>query len=71
MAQTLTQLQAARDKLWARISSGVRSTRFQDRSIDYQSVDDMRKALDALDLQIGAASGTPAMRHSYVVFAKG
>ena len=36
--------QATLDALNAAIASGVRSVRFQDRTVEYQSIDDMIKA---------------------------
>ena len=47
-----TELQAARDTLQRAIFSGVRRVQFTDRSVEYNSVDDMRKALADLDAQL-------------------
>ena len=52
-----TELQAARDTLQRAIFSGVRRVQFTDRSVEYNSVDDMRKALADLDAQIAKAAG--------------
>ena len=52
-----TELQAARDTLQRAIFSGVRRVQFTDRSVEYNSVDDMRKALADLDAQIAMAAG--------------
>ena len=50
-----------RDTLQRAIFSGTRRVQFSDRSVDYHSIDDMRKALADLDKSIAAASGaTPS-----------
>jgi len=53
----LSELQSTRDTLQRAIFSGTRRVQFTDRMIEYNSVDDMRKALADLDAQIGQASG--------------
>lgn len=70
MALTLSQLEAMRDALVTQISTGVRSTSFQDKRVDYQSVDDMRKALADIESSIAAANST-FTRRSYAAFSKG
>lgn len=70
MALTLAQLEAMRDALVTNISTGVRSTSFQDRRVDYQSVDDMRKALADIESEI-ATVGSTFTRRSYAAFSKG
>ena len=59
-----TELQAARDTLQRAIFSGVRRVQFTDRSVEYNSVDEMREALADLDVQIAKAAGvaTPSFR---------
>ena len=52
-----TELQTARDTLQHAIFSGVRRVQFTDRSVEYNSVDDMRKALADLDAQLAKAAG--------------
>ena len=52
-----TELQTARDTLQRAIFSGVRRVQFTDRSVEYNSVDDMRKALADLDVQLAKAAG--------------
>jgi len=57
----LTELQAIRDTLQRAIFSGTRRVQFTDRAVEYNSVDDMRKALADIDTAISKASGpTPS-----------
>ena len=58
---TATELQAMRDTLQRAIFSGTRRVQFTDRAVEYNSVDDMRKALADIDAAIAKASGpTPS-----------
>jgi hypothetical protein len=52
-----TELQSMRDALQRAIFSGTRRVQFTDRAVEYNSVDDMRKALADLDTTIATASG--------------
>ena len=52
-----TELQTMRDTLQRAIYSGARRVQFTDRTVEYNSVDDMRKALADLDMQIAKAAG--------------
>jgi len=52
-----TELQTMRDTLQRAIYSGARRVQFTDRAVEYNSVDDMRKALADLDMQIAKAAG--------------
>ena len=57
----LAALQSMRDTLQQAIFSGVRKVQFADRTVEYISVDEMRKALADLYAQIAKASGvTPS-----------
>lgn len=53
----LTELQAMRDTLQRAIFSGTRRVQFTDRAVEYNSVDDMRKALADIDSAISKMSG--------------
>ena len=52
----LTELQSMRDTLERAIFSGTRRVQFTDRAVEYNSVDDMRKALADIDTAIAKAS---------------
>ena len=57
----LTELQAMRDALQRAIFSGTLRVQFSDRSVEYTTVDNMRKALADLDAAIAKAAGaTPS-----------
>lgn len=53
----LTELQAMRDTLQRSIFSGTRRVQFTDRAVEYNSVDDMRKALADINAEITKVSG--------------
>jgi Tfp pilus assembly protein PilF len=57
-----------KDSLQTAMYKGVRRVQFVDRSVDYQSIDDMRKALADLDDQL---STDRSERRSYAAFSKG
>ena len=65
-----TELQAARDTLQRAIFSGVRRVQFTDRSVEYNSVDEMRKALADLDAQIAKAAGTSVASFSLATHSR-
>jgi hypothetical protein len=54
----LTELLTLRDALQRALFSGVRRVQLPDRAVDYNSVDDMRKALADVNAAIAGASGT-------------
>ena len=54
---TATELQTMRDALQRAIFSGTRRVHFTDRAVEYNSVDDMRKALADVNAAIAGASG--------------
>jgi len=59
LAQMITaaELQSMRDTLQRAIFSGTRRVQFTDRAVEFNSVDDMRKALADIDTAIATASG--------------
>lgn len=70
---TVVELAAARETLQAAIYSGQLRVKFSDgREIMYQSISEMRKALELLDTETAQASETPANapRTSYVEFSR-
>jgi hypothetical protein len=57
----LAELQSMRDTLQRAIFSGTRRVQFNDRAVEYNSIDDMRKALADIDTGIAKAAGpTPS-----------
>lgn len=72
MALTLAQLQAKRDTLIAAIGEGARSIQFEGRSVTYNSIEDMLKAVSYLDSQIESSGGAErGGRFSYGTFSRG
>ena len=53
----LAELLTMRDTLQRAIFSGTRRVQFTDRAVEYNSVDDMRKALADVNAAIASASG--------------
>lgn len=70
MALTQAQLEAMQVALQTALYNGVRSVTFQDRTVQYASVDDMRKALSDLGDQITALGSTTPSRRSYAAFSR-
>jgi len=58
MAWTSTQLAALKDAL----ASGKLSIRFGDRSIQYRSVDELRKAIAIVEKEVNGASATKVVK---------
>ncbi len=67
MAYTEEQLQALRNAL----ASGVRRVRFGDREIEYRTVEELRAAIAAAELDVARNSTTPITRHIRISTEKG
>ena len=61
----LSELQTMRDALQRAMFSGTRRVQFTDRAVEFNSVDDMRKALTDIDTAIAAASGSQTAPSSF------
>ena len=61
---TAAELQTMRDALQRAIFSGTRRVQFTDRAVEYNSVDDMRKALADINAAIVKTSGTASSSFS-------
>ena len=66
----VTELQAMRDALQRAIFSGTRRVQFTDRAVEYNSVDDMRKALADIDAAIAKASGSTPSSFSLAMHSR-
>ena len=66
----LTELQTMRDTLQRAIFSGTRRVQFTDRAIEYNTIDDMRKALADIDAAIATASGTTPSSFSLAMHSR-
>jgi hypothetical protein len=66
----LTELQSMRDTLQRAIFSGTRRVQFTDRAVEYNSIDDMRKALADVNAEITKASGPVPSSFSLAVHSR-
>ncbi|MGR3593089.1 MAG: phage head-tail joining protein [Limimaricola soesokkakensis] len=68
---TITDLRTRRDALAAQRSSGVARVSYEGRSVEYRSLAEIDRALEALDREIAAAEGRRIVRQLRVTTAKG
>ena len=68
---TITDLRARREALSAQRSSGVARVSYDGKTVDYRSVAEIDRAIEALDREIAAAEGRRIVRHVRVTTAKG
>ena len=68
---TITDLRARRDALSAQRSSGVARVSYDGKTVDYRSVAEIDRALEALDREIAAAAGRRMVRQVRVTTSKG
>jgi hypothetical protein len=66
----LAELQSMRDALQRALFSGTRRVQFSDRAVEFNSVDDMRKALADIDAAIAAAAGAPQSSFSLATHSR-
>jgi hypothetical protein len=68
---TLTELQTRRSALAAQRSSGVARVSYDGKTVDYRSVAEIDRAIEALDREIASAEGRRMVRQVRVITAKG
>jgi hypothetical protein len=68
---TITDLLTRRDALAAQRSSGVARVSYDGKSVDYRSVAEIDRAIEALDREIAAAEGRKLIRQVRITTAKG
>ena len=68
---TITDLRARRDALTAQRSSGVARVSYDGKTVDYRSLAEIDRAIEALDREIAAAEGRRMVRHVRVTTTKG
>ena len=68
---TITELHARREALSTQRSSGVARVSYDGKTVEYRSVADIDRAIEALDREIAAAEGRRMVRHVRVTAAKG
>ena len=66
----LSELLSARDTLQRAIFSGTRRVQFADRAVEYDSIDDKRKALADINAEIAKASGPAPTSFSLAVHSR-
>jgi hypothetical protein len=68
---TLTELRARRENLAVQRSSGVARVSYDGKTVDYRSVAEIDRAIEALDREIAAAEGRRIVRQVRVTTTKG
>ena len=68
---TLTELFSRRETLAAQRSSGVARVSYDGKTVDYRSVAEIDRAIEALDREIAAAEGRRIVRQVRVTTTKG
>ena len=68
---SIVELKSRREALSASRASGVARVSYDGRTVDYRSVAEIDRALEALDREIAAAEGRPIVRQVRVIATKG
>ena len=68
---TLTELRSRRETLAVQRSSGVARVSYDGKTVDYRSVAEIDRAIEALDREIAAAEGRRIVRQVRVITTKG
>jgi uncharacterized protein YaaR (DUF327 family) len=67
----ITDLRARREALSAQRSSGVARVSYDGKTVDYRSVAEIDRALEALDREIASAEGRRIVRQLRITTTKG
>ena len=67
----LATLKLRRESLTAQRASGVARISYDGKTVDYRSVAEIDRAIEALDREIAAAEGRKLIRHVRVTATKG
>lgn len=68
---TIVELRARREALAVQRSSGVARVSYDGKTVDYRSVAEIDRAIEALDREIAAAEGRRIVRQVRVATTKG
>ncbi|WP_274789800.1 phage head-tail joining protein [Roseovarius tolerans] len=68
---TIVDLKSRRDALSAQRSSGVARVSYDGKTVEYRSVVEIDRAIEALDREIAAAEGRRIVRQLRVTSTKG
>ena len=67
----IATLKLRRDALTSQRASGVARVSYDGKTVDYRSVAEIDRAIEALDREIAAAEGRRMVRHIRVMATKG
>ena len=67
----ITDLRTRRDALSAQRSSGVARVSYDGKTVDYRSVAEIDRAIEALDREIAVLEGRRIVRHVRITTSKG
>ncbi|MDV7200201.1 hypothetical protein RYZ18_02550 [Roseovarius sp. 10] len=67
----IATLRLRRDVLTSQRTSGVARVSYDGKTVDYRSVAEIDRAIEALDREIAAAEGRRMVRHIRVMATKG
>ena len=68
---TPEELRVRREALSASRASGIARVSYDGKTVDYRSVAEIDRAIEALDREIAAAEGRPIVRQVRVTTSKG
>lgn len=68
---SIAELKSRREALSASRASGVARVSYDGRTVDYRSMAEIDRAIEALDREIAAAEGRSIVRHVRVTATKG
>jgi hypothetical protein len=68
---TITELRTRREALTTQRSSGVARVSYDGKTVDYRSVAEIDRAIEALDREIATAEGRRVVRQVRVTATKG
>ena len=68
---TITDLRTRREALSTQRSSGVARVSYDGKSVDYRSVAEIDRAIEALDREIAATEGRRIVRQVRITTSKG
>ena len=68
---TISDLRTRREALSTQRASGVARVSYDGKTVDYRSVAEIDRAIEALDREIAAAEGRRMVRHVRVMATKG
>ena len=68
---TIIELRSRREALAASRASGVARVSYDGKSVEYRSMAEIDRAIEALDREIAAAEGRPVLRQLRITTNKG